>query len=127
MAWKGGGWNVSEDERRNDAAGGPGAQEGLGRQRELDLGGSTVGGNGYDAWQAQRREALRLAGQALGLPLGQVVHVELKDGCVLKGVLRLAKEELFIEASRAPGRSPLLRVDRCTFGLGDIVSCVQAG
>ncbi|MFM8418663.1 MAG: hypothetical protein ACKOEQ_00880 [Verrucomicrobiota bacterium] len=67
------------------------------------------------------------AGRRLGLPLGHPVRIELKDGCQLRGVLRLAEEGLFLEVGREPGHEPMLRVDRCTFGLTDIASCVREG
>lgn len=94
-------------------------------QWELPFDAPGGGGDGYATWQKHRRAALSEAGRRLGLPLGHPVHVELKDGCRLRGVLRLAEEGLFLEVGREPGDGPMLRVDRCTFRLKDIASCVR--
>lgn len=88
---------------------------------ELGLWSSNVGMDGHRSWLQQRHDAIRAAGRALGLPLGRLVELELNDGCRMRGVLRLAEEGLFIEASRE--RPPWLRIDRCTFRLGDIGRC----
>lgn len=92
-------------------------------QGELSWDQSSAGADGHASWMEQRRAALAAAGKALGLPLGHEVDLELRDGCRMRGVLRLAEDGLFVDVTR--DKPPLLRVDRCTFGLGDMVSCVK--
>jgi hypothetical protein len=92
-------------------------------QGELDWNAKPGGVDGLEAWHRQRRDAVRDVGKALGLPLGRTVDLELKDGCRMRGLLCMAEDGLFIDASRE--RPPLLRIDRCTFLPGDIARCVR--
>ncbi len=79
--------------------------------------------SGYDRWQAERRQALEGLARQLGLPLGHQAEVRLRDGVVLRGLLALAEDELFIAGRR--DFDLLLRVDRCTFKPNEIESCVR--
>ena len=94
-----------------------------GEQSEFNFGAGGSGRDGHLAWQRQREDSVRAAGRVLGLPLGRRVELELKDGCRMRGVLRLAEDGLFVDAVRE--RPPLLRMDRCTFFPGDIERCVR--
>lgn len=120
---------MDEEDPRGGArgSGGVGGPASGPAQGELPFDAPGARGDGYATWQERRRAAMTEAGRRLGLPLGHPVRIELKDGCQLRGVLRLAEEGLFLEVGREPGHEPMLRVDRCTFGLTDIASCVREG
>lgn len=118
---------MDEDQEGAEGAGTVGGQASGPFQWELPFDAPGGGGDGYATWQEHRRAAMSEAGRRLGLPLGHRVHVELKDGCRFRGVLRLAEEGLFLDVGREAGDGPMLRLDRCTFGLKDIASCVREG
>ena len=94
-----------------------------GEQLGFSFGADPGPADGYNRWQGERRQALERMAQELGLPLGHRAEVALRDGTCLKGILQLAREELWIEAKR--DFSLELRVDRCTFTAADIESCVR--
>lgn len=80
-------------------------------------------GDGLSRWRQDRRAALETLARKLGYPLGHRVELILTGGIVLRGRLDLAEEELLHpSADRA---APQLRIDRCTFRLGEIESCVR--
>ncbi len=94
-----------------------------GEQLGFSFGGDPGPTSGYTRWQEERRQALEAMALKLGLPLGHRVEVVLRDGTVLKGTLRLVREELWIEIKR--DFSLELRIERCTFTPADIESCVR--
>ncbi len=79
--------------------------------------------DGLSRWHEERRSALKEMARQLGLPLDRRVEVILRDGIRLRGVLHLARDDLFIEPKR--DLSLQLRIDRCTFLPTDIESCVR--
>lgn len=96
---------------------------GSGEQLDFSFGGDPKPDGGYARWQEERRAALERTARELGLPLGHRVDVELRDGTRLTGELRLASEELWIEARRDFRLT--LRIDRCTFTAAEIAACVR--
>lgn len=93
-------------------------------QLELPLTGSATGREpGLDRWRAERTEALRALSRKLGFPLGHHAEVLLRDGTRLRGELRLAEDDLWVETRR--DFRVLLRIDRCTFTAEDIESCLR--
>lgn len=89
----------------------------------FDATGDSVPGDGLDRWQAERRAALEQLGRRLGLPLGHRVDIRLAGGIQLRGRLMLADREGRLPRPEDP--LPQLRVDRCTFGCGEIESCTR--
>ncbi len=84
-------------------------------------------GNGSDAglkqWLENRRRATEQLARELGLPLRHLVEVRLKDGVVLRGVLRLREELLFLDG---PVKADLeLEVNRVNFLCSEIEACVR--
>lgn len=69
-------------------------------------------------WEQERL----LLAQSLGLALDCRVEVELKVGIVLRGVLRLAKDDLWMQ----PGtRQAKLRIEDAEFYFHEVVTCVR--
>jgi len=69
-------------------------------------------------WEQERL----LLAQSLGLPLDRRVEVELKSGLILSGMLRLAKDELWMQ----PGtRQVKLRIEDAEFYFHEVVTCVR--
>lgn len=83
----------------------------------------TDGRDGLTRWHEERREAIQDLARKLGLPLDHPAEVVLQGGIRLRGILRLAQEELLIEPKRDLGLQ--LRIDRCTFLPTEIESCVR--
>jgi hypothetical protein len=79
--------------------------------------------DGYQLWERQQQEAFRALARRLGLPLGHWVEVILNDGIRLRGRLTLAKIGQAME--QAPDSEIELRVDRCTFRMVEVESCVR--
>jgi hypothetical protein len=79
--------------------------------------------DGYKRWQAQRYACRQELAERLGLPLGRGVEVWLKDGVLLRGLLNLAEEPLFVEADRMATLE--LVVDKIRFRPSEIESCVR--
>ena len=88
----------------------------------LDESGAT-GPDGLSAWRRQRQGMLDQTARANGLPLGHPCHVELRYGVTLDGLLVLADDELFVEVERNPELR--LRIGKCTFTAGEIVSVAR--
>jgi len=118
---------MDERQESTNGPGNVGGQTAAPEQQELSFDAPVAGPDGYATWQEHRRSAMAEAGRRLGLPLGHRVHVELTDGCRLTGVLRLADEGLFLDVTRDAGDGPMLRMERCTFSMKDIASCVREG
>ena len=78
---------------------------------------------GLSQWQKARRAALQSLAHKLGLPLGHLAEVRLRDGVVLRGRLCTCEEQLFVEAKRDFHLE--LRIDRATFAAADVESCVR--
>lgn len=78
---------------------------------------------GLSQWQKARRAAMQSLAHKLGLPLGRLAEVRLRDGVVLRGRLSACEEQLFVEAQRDFHLE--LRIDRATFAAADIESCVR--
>jgi len=79
--------------------------------------------DGLSRWHQQRQSSLRELARQLGLPLGHHSEVILKGGIQLRGILRLAQDELLLETKRDLGI--MLRIDRCTFLPTEIESCIR--
>lgn len=92
-------------------------QLGLNFSRETDA------TDGLARWHEERQAALRDLAQKLGLPLDHPAEVVLQGGIRLRGILRLAQEELFREPKRDLRLQ--LRIDRCTFLPTEMESCVR--
>jgi hypothetical protein len=78
---------------------------------------------GHEQWLAGRRATLAELAQRLNLPLGSRVELWLRDGSLLRGVLRLKEDPLFLADNEV--KQLQLMVDRVAFGSGDIDSCVR--
>lgn len=79
-------------------------------------------GDGLSAWREQRRDALRLLAQKLGLPLGRRVEVRLVDGVVVEGLLALREDTLFPEQTDTTNIH--LTIGRVDFRHSDVEACV---
>ncbi len=79
----------------------------------------TDGPDGAAKWREDREQTIRDWCQKLGLPIKHRVEVVLKQGPLLRGLLRVAGEELWIEGDR---HSIRLEVDGVEIRLGDIES-----
>jgi hypothetical protein len=79
--------------------------------------------DGFNRWQAERRESKRVLAQRLGLPLGHEVEVWLRGGVRLQGRLELAEEKLFVPDDNDPHLR--LVIGHATFEAGEIESCVR--
>ena len=71
--------------------------------------------DGYRAWMEQREAEMKEKARRLGLPLGHMVEIWLKDGTLLKGRLLL----------REQGNSWELVVGQVGFAVGEIEACVR--
>lgn len=71
--------------------------------------------DGYRAWMEQRDAEMREKARRLGLPLGHMVEVWLKDGTLLKGRLLL----------REQGNNWELMVGPVGFSVAEIEACVR--
>lgn len=91
-------------------------------QAELPFEGGS-GSAGLEHWQQQRRETIQQLARDLGLPIGHRAEVWLRGGIVLRGVLRLREELLFVEEHATPALE--LRIDAATFTPAEIESCVR--
>ncbi|MEO8350228.1 MAG: hypothetical protein ABI680_00765 [Chthoniobacteraceae bacterium] len=78
--------------------------------------------DGLSAWRAERARANEELGRRLGLPVNHGAEIRLGQGIVLRGILRLAEETLWIEATR---HTLLLRIDSLTFRFGEIESAIR--
>ena len=91
-------------------------------QDELNLFSSAQGKDGYQGWRQQRAQAQAELSTKVGLPLGRQVEVRLYDGVVLRGILKLKEELLFLE-TLGPGELELM-ISRATFRQSEIEACV---
>ena len=80
-------------------------------------------GSGLARWRAEQKAWQVQFAKNNGLPIGHVCRVVLKNDMELVGQLRTAEDELPLDASRKPDL--FLRIDRCTFKVGDIASVVR--
>ena len=86
------------------------------RSGQVEFGFDSAGKeDGYGAWVRERNEAMNAAARQLGLPLGHLVEVWLKDGTLLKGRLLL----------REVGNAVELMIGRVGFAVNEIESCVR--
>lgn len=83
-------------------------------QVEFGFGGGGQG-DGYRVWMQRREEEMREKARRLGLPLGHMVEIWLKDGTLLKGRLLL----------REQGSNWELLVGQVGFAVGEIEACVR--
>jgi hypothetical protein len=90
-------------------------------QCELPFGRSSA--DGYENWQAQRRQALAEAAHRLGVPLGHQVEAWLKGGVRLRGLLRTKEEWLFLTPDNL--HQTELTVGGVTFRFGEVESLVR--
>lgn len=79
--------------------------------------------DGLSRWHQERQNALRDLARQLGLPLEKNVEAILKGGIRLRGILRLAEDELVLTPKR--DLRLRLRIERCTFLPTEIESCVR--
>ncbi len=83
-----------------------------------------AGGNdGHSRWLAERKLALEALAKKMNLPLGHLVEVWLNGGVMLRGILRLREELLFVEEERA--RELELVINKANFKAAEIESCVR--
>ena len=92
-------------------------------QLGFDFNAPRDGGDGYSRWQSERQQARAALARKLGFPLGHRVEVELKGEVILRGLLHLAEDELWMDQSR--DFSVRLRIERCAFMASEIVRCVR--
>ena len=95
----------------------------MGEQLEIDFDASASAEQGYTQWQEQRRAAVQQLAQKMGLPLKHQVEVRLLSGIVLRGVLALRAEGLFIADKRDFNLE--LVVDGVPLCAAEIESCVR--
>lgn len=81
------------------------------------------GVDGYSRWQSERRAAQDALARKLGFPIGHEVEVELLGQVLIRGMLRLVEDGLWMESNR--DFRIRLRVDRCEFAASEIVRCVR--
>ena len=87
------------------------------RERQVEFGfGGGGQADGYRVWMEQREAEMREKARRLGLPIGHMVEIWLKDGTLLKGRLLL----------REQGSNWELVVGRVGFSVGEIEACVRA-
>jgi len=95
----------------------------LDEQLEISFDAAATAEQGYAQWQEQRRAAMQQLAQKMGLPLKRQVEVRLLSGIVLRGVLALRAEGLFIADKRDFNLE--LVVDGVPFSAAEIESCVR--
>jgi len=78
--------------------------------------------DGLQSWRAEREQTIQTLCRKLGLPIGHQTEVVLAQGPVLRGRLRLARNELWIEGSR---HTLELEIDGTPFRLGDVETVVR--
>jgi len=78
--------------------------------------------NGADAWRKDREHGIAEIRRRTGMPVGHPVEAVLTQGPVLRGHLRLARNELWLEGSR---HDLEFEIDGTTFRLGDIESIAR--
>jgi hypothetical protein len=90
------------------------------RQLAFDFAGNSA--DGFRLWREQHQASVRRLGAALGYPLGENCEIELRSGLILRGMLFLDGEDLFLSAERG---SAVLRVGQVNFSIGEVASCVR--
>ena len=95
--------------------------DGDGAAPEAAAGGGA--GDGHARWLAERKLAMEALARTMNLPLGHLVEVWLSGGVMLRGILRLREELLFVEEDRA--RELELMIDKANFKAAEIESCVR--
>lgn len=107
----------------SDLPGGPA------RKAQLEFGfdgpvavGGAPDGEALAAWRSERAREVEALCRRLALPLGHEAEVRLVQGPILRGVLRVAEETLWIEGSRDRLR---FCIGAATFGLADIEAAVR--
>ena len=85
--------------------------------------GAGRGSDGHSRWLAERKLALEALAKKMNLPLGHLVEVWLNGGVMLRGILRLREELLFVEEERA--RELELVINKANFKAAEIESCVR--
>jgi hypothetical protein len=81
------------------------------------------GEDGHQKWLTGRRLTAANLAKRLNLPLGHQVEVCLTGNVVLKGVLRLQEDYLFID--EITRKSLQLKVGNVTFRQSEIESCIR--
>ncbi|MCC7375930.1 MAG: hypothetical protein IT581_14830 [Verrucomicrobiales bacterium] len=92
-------------------------------QLGFDFNAPRDGGDGYSRWQSERQQARAALARKLGFPIGHTVEVELKGEVILRGVLHLADDELWVDQGR--DFRIRLRIERCIFTASEIERCVR--
>ena len=82
-----------------------------------------VEGSGIDSWRAERAARMRLLARKAALPLEHAVEVTLLNGLVLRGLLRLETDSLWIEDDKE--EQLVFEVDRVPFRIHEIESCIR--
>ena len=88
---------------------------------DAEPGSSSEGG--INSWRQAREKNVRALASRSGLPLERQVELTLRSGPVLRGLLRLAVDSLWIEASHI--EQIVFEVDGATFRIREIESCVR--
>ena len=71
--------------------------------------------------EARAMELAKMCGR-LGLPIGHHSEVRFANGTILRGLLRLAEENLLFDADR---KTVILQIDRATFRFAEIAAVVR--
>jgi hypothetical protein len=74
------------------------------------------------SWRETRAKEAERVCHKLGLPIGKNAEVRLKSGTILRGMLRLAEEMLWMEADR---KAVILRIEEATFHISEIGAAVR--
>ena len=93
-------------------------------QGEFQFDDSSGGPDGEAAWRRRRDDQRRQLAAATGLPLGHRCRVELADGAVMDGLLRLATDDLILPEATRPAVIRLT-IGRCEFGSDEIERVVR--
>jgi len=79
--------------------------------------------SGVDLWRERRRVQIDELADLTGLPIGHAVRLTLVNGPVVRGILFLDEEGLWVDRKRCAHLR--LRVGAVDFLAGDVESCVR--
>jgi hypothetical protein len=88
----------------------------------FDFQAAPIAADSLSLWRASRASEIEKACHRLGLPIGKSAEVRLKSGTTLRGLLRLAEENLWIEADR---KTVILQIAEATFHISEIAAAVR--
>lgn len=75
------------------------------------------------SWREARAKEIAKMCFRLGLPIGHQTEVRFANGTILRGLLRLAEENLLFDADR---KTVILQIDKATFRFAEIAAVVRS-